>query len=105
MQLTIDFTNINSLDEMHNQLKDSFGFPDFYGNNGNALIDCLTSLRYPQDGMLEVTIGIDEVLELEIKNFPLHNEVIVDTFFRSIKAVNKRYISKGNMPVIHLILV
>ncbi|EMH4164457.1 barstar family protein [Pluralibacter gergoviae] len=39
-------------DDFHNEMKILFGFHDFYGKNTHALIDCLTSLRYPEDGMV-----------------------------------------------------
>lgn len=47
---------------MHEYLKKEFGFPDFYGANVNALIDCWTSLRFPEDGMVEITIEDNEVI-------------------------------------------
>jgi RNAse (barnase) inhibitor barstar len=38
----------------HDVFKEAFGFPDFYGRNMNAWIDCLTSLDEPLDGMTNV---------------------------------------------------
>ncbi|WP_442872765.1 barstar family protein [Chitinophaga sp. 212800010-3] len=38
--MELDFSNINELAQMHQLLKEKFGFPDFYGKNVNALIDC-----------------------------------------------------------------
>lgn len=40
MNINIDFKNVKTLKDMHYMLKEIFGFPDFYGYNVNALIDC-----------------------------------------------------------------
>ena len=47
---------------LHMMLKDKLGFPDFYGMNGNALIDCLSYLREPGAKMTKVFLEEDEVL-------------------------------------------
>ena len=105
MELFIDFKNVDTLDKMHEKLKQAFGFPDFYGANFNALIDCLGDIRYPEYGMSELTIGEDEILSLTIKNFPYDDESIIKTFFVAIKCVNAKSIRHEGSPSIHLILI
>ena len=39
--LTIDFSSVKSLDDLHGLLKEKFGFPEYYGKNLNALWDCI----------------------------------------------------------------
>lgn len=46
-EIQFDFSDVNSLDEMHDILAYSLQFPDSYGRNVHALIDCLSSLRFP----------------------------------------------------------
>jgi RNAse (barnase) inhibitor barstar len=45
-----------------------FGFPDFYGKNMDAWIDCLTSLDAPEDGMSNVHCAPGAVVTLELEN-------------------------------------
>lgn len=39
--ITVDFTGCRYLGEIHRRLKEGFGFPDYYGENLDALWDCL----------------------------------------------------------------
>ena len=39
--ITLDFTGCKSLLQLHLIFKETFGFPDFYGKNLDALWDCL----------------------------------------------------------------
>lgn len=89
-KLTIDFSKLETMEDFHNEMKVLFGFPDFYGKNINAFIDCLTSLRYPEDGMTSLTLEKDEVLLLEVNNLNYENYEMVVTFFSSIQFVNYR---------------
>ncbi len=38
----------------HDEFSSAFGFPDFYGRNMNAWIDCMTSIDSPDDGMTKI---------------------------------------------------
>ena len=51
-KIVVDFKRLKSLRELHEYLLAEFEFFDGYGKNIHALIDCLTSLRYPEEGML-----------------------------------------------------
>ncbi len=42
----LDFTGCKTLGEVHQVLKISFGFPEYYGENWDALWDCLRDLFY-----------------------------------------------------------
>ena len=39
--ITLDFTGCRYLGEIHQRLKEGFGFPEYYGENLDALWDCL----------------------------------------------------------------
>lgn len=43
-KLSIDLSNIKSEYDLHDKMKDLFGFPDFYGVNFNALMIALIAL-------------------------------------------------------------
>ena len=42
MEITLDFKNINSKEELHSYLQQRLQLPDSYGKNLDALHDCLT---------------------------------------------------------------
>jgi hypothetical protein len=76
---------------LHTYLQKEFGFPDFYGKNVNALIDCWTSLRNPQDGMCTLTLEKDEILLLELKGLSSCSIVIMHNLLVAIESVNQRF--------------
>ena len=41
----MDFTNVKYYLEMHEVIKKSLDFPDYYGRNWDAFWDCLTNMR------------------------------------------------------------
>ena len=38
---------LNSLHELHTRMKELFGFPEYYGENFDAMFDCLTDVCEP----------------------------------------------------------
>jgi RNAse (barnase) inhibitor barstar len=64
MQIGLDFSSIVDWQTFHAQFKQKMGFPDFYGNNMNAWIDCMSSIDAPSDGMCKVTVGKNQALEI-----------------------------------------
>lgn len=42
--IILDFTECETLGEIHHILKENFGFPEYYGENWDALWDCLDGL-------------------------------------------------------------
>lgn len=44
MEVTLDCTLFSDKFSTHNYLKQSLGFPDYYGSNLDALYDCLVEL-------------------------------------------------------------
>ena len=40
-KIKLDFTDCKYLGEIHKVLKETFGFPEYYGENWDALWDCL----------------------------------------------------------------
>jgi hypothetical protein len=85
-----------------------FGFPDFYGRNMNAWIDCLTSIDAPEDGMSTVTVEIDELLVLSIEDaagFQTRCHELYDALSECLAFVNYRRVEVGERPVLALMLI
>jgi RNAse (barnase) inhibitor barstar len=67
-KVSIDCDNIRDWPSFHEEFARIFGFPDFYGKNMNAWIDCMTSLDKPEDGMSSIHCSPDSVLTIELQN-------------------------------------
>lgn len=44
MKITLDALRLNDKNEAHKYLKEAMNFPEYYGENLDALHDCLTEL-------------------------------------------------------------
>ena len=80
----IDARRIVDSDSFHDVFAEAFGFPDFYGRNMDAWIDCLTSLDVPSDGLTAIHTQPGGVVTLQIENMddfaercpPLYEDLI-----------------------------
>lgn len=103
-KLELDFSMINTADDLHEKMSELFGFPDFCGKNINALIDCLTSLRLPDDGMTTIHVSHDEAILLKINNMRLDEKDIAASglLLNAIQFVNYRCMLAEEQPLIYL---
>lgn len=62
----IDTTRIRDWASFHDVFSETFGFPDFYGRNMDAWIDCMTSLDDPAAGMSTIHAPKGGVLTLQL---------------------------------------
>lgn len=99
-EITIDFDGLdeNGLNQL---LKDVLGFPNFYGMNWDAMIDCLGYMRFPDCEMSKVFLDIDEVLIINCKNL-FKADLDTNIFLDVIETVNQREIDDGRKPQILL---
>ncbi|UIW20573.1 barstar family protein [Serratia entomophila] len=104
-QIVTDFSEINIDNDFHDEMNRVFGFPDFYGNNFNAFVDCLNSLRFPDDGMTSLHLDKDEYLLIKINRIHSLPDGIRYNFLLAIEAVNKGAVSFGDGALILLLLV
>ena len=71
--IAIDCAKVRDWSSFHSEFASSFGFPDFYGRNMNAWIDCMTYLDDPESGMTNVHATKGHVLTLQLENVaPFH---------------------------------
>jgi hypothetical protein len=89
----------------HQESRQILGFPDFYGNNLSAWIDCLSSLR-DGDGMSRFELGPDETLDLEIlhaRELQRTAPEIAEALQDAVADINERYTESGEKPALNLV--
>lgn len=102
----LDGSSIADWASFHDASRSAFGFPDFYGRNMDAWVDCLSTLR-DDDGMSSFVLGAQEILEIEL----LHSKMlrqkapdIMDALEDCTAELNERYIENGEKPALTLVL-
>ncbi|MBQ7356351.1 MAG: barstar family protein [Clostridia bacterium] len=70
----IDFSNVENYRDIHKTIKEALDFPDYYGENLDALWDCLT------DQLLSGTTYIEILSLAQIEKFDGYDKKIIDIF-------------------------
>lgn len=102
----LDGSRIANWADFHDVCHAAFGFPDFYGRNMDAWIDCLSSLR-DGDGMSAFALGPDDVLQIELTHADALRcaaPAILDALEDCTAEVNERCAGNGEKPVLALVL-
>ncbi len=92
----------------HLVCKEAFGFPEFYGKNMNAWIDCMSYLHDEDAGMTRFNLDVTETLNIEIaaiESLNVRCPEIVDALIECSAFVNKRYLEAGKRPVLALVFL
>ena len=98
---------ISDWQSFHEESCHAFGFPDFYGMNMNAWIDCLTYLD-EGDGMSRFHLAQGERLDIEVADseaFRIRLPEIFDALVECSSFVNERNVEAGRPPVLSLIFL
>jgi hypothetical protein len=66
--VSIPTARITDWSSFHDLFAELLGFPDYYGRNMDAWIDCLTHADEPEAGMVSAPLGDDEVLTLQLED-------------------------------------
>ena len=107
-EVFLDTTKINNWDDFHTRFKDMMGFPDFYGMNGDAWIDCMSNLR-DDTKMSKVLLRKDEVLIIKVSetmDFANREPEIFEGLLDYVSFVNKkRFVDEGLPPAITLMFL
>jgi len=104
-RIKIDTNEITDWETFHNVFSKAFGFPDFYGRNMSAWIDCMSSLECPEDGMTTVHTENGKTLILELENISSlaeRNKDIYEAIIESSAFVNYRKLDVGEPAVLTL---
>jgi Barstar (barnase inhibitor) len=100
--------SITGWDSFHSVSTETLGFPDFYGRNMNAWIDCMTCLDDADAGMTTATVSPGEIFHLEVADaadFQKRVPEIFQAFIDSAAFVNWRRVEAGEQPVLALVLL
>ena len=102
----IDSAKILGKDDFHRFFSDLFGFPDYYGANMNAWIDCMTYLDDKESGMTKkIYVDKGELIVFQLENteeLKKHAPDIYTDLIECSAFVNYRRIEVGEAPLIIL---
>jgi len=104
-KISLDCENIIDWPSFHEEFSRVFGFPDFYGRNMDAWIDCMTSLDEPEDELSSIHCDRGSVLTLELQNVKDFKRRCPDQYNALIECaafVNWRRIETGGSAVLAL---
>ena len=104
-RVIIDTSKIKDWDTFHNVFARAFGFPEFYGRNMNAWIDCMTSLDEPEAGMSNVHAPPGGVVVMELSDatdLALRQPELFEAIVDCAAFVNYRKLEVGENAVIAL---
>ena len=104
--VTLPTDEIRDRASFHSVCQRTLGFPDFYGRNMDAWIDCLTDLD-ECEGMTTFTLAPDERLIIELPAALALQNRAPDVFAALLDCtafVNQRHIDAGKSPLIALVL-
>ncbi|WP_407540700.1 barstar family protein [Deinococcus radiomollis] len=106
-EVTLDTTRIHDWYSFHRVSAETSGFPDFYGQNMNAWIDCLTYIR-EGDGMSSFVLGDSEQLSINLPDFEVFTGRVPDIsaeLLLCISFINQRSLERGQKPALVLLLL
>jgi len=102
----LDTASITDWKSFHDACRTLFGFPDFYGANMDAWIDCMSYLR-DDAGMTRFNLSAEECLSIEVtdaESFKKRLPEIFDALVECMAFVNKRYVENGESPALSIVL-
>lgn len=103
----ISTESISDWESFHSTCKDAFGFPDFYGMNMNAWIDCLSYLDEDLK-MTRFNLSEGEMLHIELTDAEGFNARLPEIFDALVECgafVNRRYAEDGKRPALSFVFL
>jgi hypothetical protein len=98
----LDASQITDWESFDDVFAELFGFPDFYGRNLNAWIDCMTYLDDPGAGMTTVHGTASDPVVLKIDNIDSLPRDIYSAIVECSASVNWRRIEMGQPAIMCL---
>jgi barstar (barnase inhibitor) len=103
VKVSLDCSKISDWNSFHDEFAVAFGFPDFYGKNMNAWIDCMTYLDDPDAGMSTIHCERGSVVTLELLNVQAFKERFRELYEAVVEGaafVNWRRLETGDSAVL-----
>jgi len=107
IEVKLGCDRINDWDSFHDVCTGAFGFPDFYGRNMDAWIDCLTNVDDPEGKMTTVhapSNGIVIITLIGADGLKERQREIFDAIVECSSFVNFRRLKCGDSPILALSL-
>jgi RNAse (barnase) inhibitor barstar len=98
----IDGVQLRDWESFHSVFASRFGFPDFYGRNMNAWIDCMSSLDAIEDGMTSVHGSASDPVVLQLDNANVVPEELFEALVECAGFVNWRRLEMGEPAILML---
>jgi hypothetical protein len=101
--VSVDCAKIRDWKSFHDEFATVFGFPEFYGRNLDAWVDCMTSLDRPEDAMSRIHVAPDHALALQLENvapFRVNHPELYAAIIECSAIVNWRRIEAGEPAVL-----
>ena len=90
----------NRLTSFEAHVAEAFGFPDFYGRNMDAWIDCMSDLDRPNHRMTTIHGTPADPVVIEIDNAAQAHDGVLEALRSCTAFVNER---RTGPPILHLI--
>jgi len=103
--IRIDARRLTDAAGLHATMSEAFGFPDSYGKNLDALVDCLTHLDDPKSAMSRVQVFPGELALLVLEHLDAKNKkqtAQVEALVDAVAFVNWRRLESGEPAVLAL---
>ncbi len=103
----LETESITDWQSFHEVCRKAFGFPDFYGMNMDAWIDCMSYLN-EDAGMTRFHLAEGEMLHIELSATESFNHRLPEIFDALVECsafVNQRYVEDGKVSVLSLVFL
>ncbi|MEM1028647.1 MAG: barstar family protein [Planctomycetota bacterium] len=103
--ITIDLDRIQDWASFHDVFATELGFPNYYGRNMDAWIDCMSYLDEPGAGMTSIHAGPGGIAVLRLEHVPGFIQRCPEIYAAIIECsafVNHRRLEQGESAVIAL---
>src|SRR3954447_9720320 len=100
--VSVNGAQLRDWDSFHSVFASAFGFPEFYGRNMDAWIDCMTSLDAPGDGMTSVHGSKSDPVVLQLDHVNAMPKEIFDAVVDCAAFVNWRRLENREPAILML---